>query len=101
MKSVPLTNALVYRTAKGYHLYYQVEYPSNTSKIYINLLECLLGSDLRKQTFFLGENRDVLFRRKKRVNEKLDIKATGVLNETIRKLMKEQVKLNHYEISVK
>jgi hypothetical protein len=74
----------VYKTAHGYHLYLEdhIRWHSND---YINLIECLLGSDINKQLYFYAEGTDILFKTKNKVMEKFDMKKTKQIGEYIAK----------------
>ena len=82
--NVRFKKANVFKTKHGYHIY--IEQSRVISKNEINILECLLGSDLFKQAFFYTEDEDILFKMKNGFKEKFRVKETKKLNRLIRRI---------------
>ena len=84
--NVRFKSAKVFKTKHGYHIY--INQDKVLSKNEINILECLLYSDLFKQAFYYTEQEDILFKIKNGVEEKPALKETKELNKLIRKINK-------------
>jgi len=82
--NVRFKSARVFKTKHGYHIY--INQDKIISKNEINILECLLGSDLFKQAFFYTEDEDILFKMKNGFKEKFRVKETKKLNRLIRRI---------------
>jgi len=81
---VRFKSAKVFKTKHGYHIY--IHQSTTLSKNEVNVLECLLGSDLFKQAFYYIEDEDILFKVKNGVAEKRAVKETKLINHLIRKI---------------
>lgn len=73
---VKLKSARVYRTLHGYHVYFGSNLLSRNE---IVLVECFLGSDIKKQVYAFVEGNDILFARKNWHLEKYDAARTKKL----------------------
>ena len=80
--NVRFKSAKVFKTKHGYHIY--IHQDKVVSKNEVNVLECLLGSDLFKQAYYYIEDEDILFKVKNGIPEKFAIKETKELNRLIR-----------------
>jgi len=96
--NVRFKSAKVFKTKHGYHIY--INQDKVVSKNEVNVLECLLGSDLFKQAFYYIEDEDILFRVKNGVEEKPAVKETKLINQLIRKINKANYKLYTLKIEV-
>lgn len=73
--------ASVMRTRHGYHIYLYTK--RTVSGVEANLLECIFGSDIRKQTIQLGDGNDILFVEKDGYREMYDGKRSVMLRDSI------------------
>jgi len=96
--NVQFKSAKVFKTKHGYHIY--IYQDKVISKNEINILECLLLSDLFKQAFYYTEDEDILFKIKNGVEEKFRVKETKELNKLIRQINKVNYSLYRVEINV-
>lgn len=83
---VDISNTEVFRTKNGWHIYI---YDMDLFFLYnneVNLLECLLGSDLFKQGYYFLEGHDILFRSKNGRKEKFDKVNQGKLNKAVKEI---------------
>jgi len=96
--NVKFKSAKVFKTKHGYHIY--IYQDKVISKNEINILECLLGSDLFKQAFYYTEDEDILFKIKNGVEEKFRVKETKELNKLIREINRMNYSLYKVEYNV-
>ena len=96
--NVQFKSAKVFKTKHGYHIY--IYQDKVISKNEINILECLLGSDLFKQAFYYTEDEDILFKIKNGVEEKFRAKETKELNKLIREINRMNYVLYKVEYNV-
>ena len=94
--NVRFKSAKVFKTKHGYHIY--INQDKVLSKNEINILECLLYSDLFKQAFYYTEQEDILFKIKNGVAEKYSEKETKELNRLIKQINKLDYRLYKLEI---
>jgi hypothetical protein len=73
----------VARTAHGWHIYIGCCEDQQDDPLAVNVLECLLGSDVRKQVYFYVEGNDILFKRKKGVAERSAPRQAGQLADAV------------------
>jgi len=97
--NVKFKSAKVFKTKHGYHIY--INQDKVLSKNEINILECLLYSDLFKQAFYYTEQEDILFKIKNGVAEKYSEKETKELNVLIKQINKLDYRLYKLEIPLK
>ncbi len=86
MKHITIDYTRVYHTKNGIHIYYYLNLSKKLYNNYINLLECLLGSDVVRQTYFFVEDLDILFQRKNKYKEQYTQAKTDKLNNLIRQI---------------
>ena len=94
--NVRFKSAKVFKTKHGYHIY--IEQDKVLSKNEINILECLLYSDLFKEAFYYIEQDDILFKVKNGFEEKYATKETNELNRLIKSINKLNYALYKIEI---
>ena len=73
----------VMRTKHGVHIYFAGLTAYSAQLWWINLIECLLGSDINKQDYFFAEGDDILFAEKNGYKERLDKAKTKQVNRLI------------------
>jgi len=94
--NVRFKSAKVFKTKHGYHIY--INQDKVLSKNEINILECLLYSDLFKEAFYYIEQEDILFKVKNGFEEKYAEKETKELNKLIKQINKLDYRLYKLKI---
>jgi hypothetical protein len=87
---VKFNDSAVFRTMHGLHIYLYTLAKMGRDK---NLLECLLGSDIRKQNYYFVEGDDVLFKDR----ELYVSKYSSQLKRFISKVKQQHLRLVIYE----
>jgi len=93
---IQFDNAQVFRTKHGYHIY--IKQNRVISKKEINVIECLLGSDLFKQAYYYLEGNDILFKIKNGVAERYADNETKKLNKIINTINKKKCIMYRFKI---
>ncbi len=77
-KNLRLAGTDAYMTAHGWHIYLFITNPIKFEELL--LIECLLGSDIKKQRYAYAEGHDILFKYKQGRQEQYDYAASKKIN---------------------